>query len=86
LGGFGGALGQGRGGGGRGAHRGSVCGLRRGGKAAGEGERRWLAAAATGAPAPARRRRRQCNQRHEEVVWGCVKSLGCLVGGGRVRR
>jgi hypothetical protein len=32
------------------------------------------------------RRRRQCNQRHEEVVWGCVKSLGCLVGGGRVRR
>jgi hypothetical protein len=42
-----------------GAHRGSICGRRRGGKAPGGGSQRWQAVSAAGASASVKRRRRR---------------------------
>jgi hypothetical protein len=69
LGGSGGALGRGRGGEGRGTHRGSTCAHGRGRDALGGGLRRWPAVPVAGASAPVEGRRRQCVHRHGEVVW-----------------
>jgi hypothetical protein len=85
LGGSGGALGRGRGGGGRGAHHGPVCGRRRGGKDAGEVGRWSSAAAATGAPAPARRTTGLGHQRHGQVRGDVGKALGWFFGAGTTR-
>jgi hypothetical protein len=63
---------------------GSICAHRRGRDALGGGLRRWPAVPAAGAYAPVEGRRLQCVQWHGEVVWGRVKLLGRLVGGGRV--
>jgi hypothetical protein len=84
LGGSGCGFGRGRSGEGRGAHRGSICSRRRGGKAPGGGSRRWPTVPSAGAPAPVEGRRRRWRPRHGEVVWGRVELLGCLAGGGRV--
>jgi hypothetical protein len=78
LSGSGGGFGRGRGGEGRGAYHGLVCAHGRG-REARDGVRRYL-------PLELRLRwrgRRQCVQRHRVVVWGRVKLLGRLVGGGR---
>jgi hypothetical protein len=82
--GSGGGFGWGRSGEGRGAHRGSICGRRRGGKAPGGGSRRWPVVPAAGAPASVEGRRRRWRPRRGEVVWGRVELLGRLAGGGRV--
>jgi hypothetical protein len=58
----GGAPVRGRSGERRGAHWGSICGRRQGGKAPGGGSWRWPAVPATGASAPVEGRRRQCIQ------------------------
>jgi hypothetical protein len=69
-------LGRERSGDGRGAHRGSICGRRRGGKALGGGLRRWPAVPAAGASAPARWTARLAHWRPGKVVWCCVELLG----------
>jgi hypothetical protein len=77
-------FGRGRSGEGRGAHHGSVCGRRRGGKAPDGGSWWWPAVPAAGAPAPVEGTRRRWRPQHGEVVWGRVEMLGRLAGGGRV--
>jgi hypothetical protein len=85
LGGSGGGFGRGRGREGRGAHHGSVCGRRWGGKALGGDLRRWPAVPAAGAPTPAWRTARLAHWRHGQVRGTVGKALGWFFGAATTR-